>query len=523
LSQTATSWTTRHTRPDPIGNDSPMEVDLVVLTRDISPLRQDVLRGIERQEQVELQIHRVIGAPRPDDTCRLDTITRARNEGRRLGSARWLMYLDDDVVMAPDCVARLALALHGRPAFAALGADCAGEMRPGWENWDYPLHVGMAATLFRREQLEELSFRWEPGKCECQCCCDDLRRAGFGIGYLPGALAWHRPLARWNTPLPGGNAAIEAGEPPPALASGRPGRILAAFNRRDYQRFRSLFLKTLRSAGNRELVTAVVYGLNRGERTLLAAEPGVEVVALADNGVCPALRRLRDFDEIVAGWALDTPVAYYDAGDVFFQGRLEPLWRQVRADPERLLVSAEPLSYPENPVIKTWSDHILDPAARRRAFEIMSSHVFLNSGFAAGTPRSLSRYLRAGDGLLNSTALRGVGDWGDQPALNLFCHNHPQAWKAISRAWNYALAGRDPRDYRIGRNGRIELSSGHPVHVVHGNAGSFRWNEVFWSCMMRGGHPAMPDRLPQPSNSAVRNAATRSHSRAAFWKSTSMG
>jgi hypothetical protein len=460
-----------------------MEVDLIMLTRDASPLRQDVLRGIERQEEVELKIHRVIGAPRPDDRCRLDTIVRARNESRRLGSSSWAMYLDDDVVMAPDCVAQLARSLRGRPAFAALGADCAGEMRPGWENWDYPLHVGMAATLFRREQLVELTFRWEPGKCECRCCCDDLRRGRSGIGYLPGALAWHRPLARWKMPLPCENAESETGELPPVPASGRPGRILAAFDRRDYQRFRSLFLKTLRSAGNREMVTAVVYGLRRSEITLLAAEPGVEVVAIADNGVCPALRRLCDFDGIVRGWPDDTPVAYYDAGDVLFQGRLEPLWRQVRADPERLLVAAEPLSYPENPVIKTWSDYIRNPAARRRAFEIMSRHVFLNSGFAAGTPRSLSRYLREGDRLLNSTALRGVGAWGDQPALNLFCHNNPQAWRAISRAWNYTLAGRDPRDYRVRRDGQIELSSGQPVHVVHGNALSFRWNEIFWSCL----------------------------------------
>ena len=83
-----------------------------------------------------------------------------------------------------------------------------------------------------------------------------------------------------------------------------------------------------------------MYGLRRSEITLLAAEPGVEVVAIADNGVCPALRRLRNFEHVVGGWPDDTPVAYYDAGDVLFQGRLEPLWRQVcRADPERLLVA----------------------------------------------------------------------------------------------------------------------------------------------------------------------------------------
>ena len=77
-------------------------------------------------------------------------------------------------------------------------------MRPGWENWDYPLHVGMAATLFRREQLVELTFRWEPGKCECQCFCDDLRRGRFGIGYLPVPPGMARPApGTWGkTPLP---------------------------------------------------------------------------------------------------------------------------------------------------------------------------------------------------------------------------------------------------------------------------------------------------------------------------------
>ena len=60
-------------------------------------------------------------------------------------------------------------------------------MAGGWQNWDYPRHVGMAAILFRRERLADLTFRWEPDKCECLCCCHDLRRQGHGIGYLAGA------------------------------------------------------------------------------------------------------------------------------------------------------------------------------------------------------------------------------------------------------------------------------------------------------------------------------------------------
>ena len=181
------------------------------------------------------------------------------------------------------------------------------------------------------------------------------------------------------------------------------------------------------------------------------AQPGVTVIAIPHDGVCPALRRLRDFQCVVAEWPEDTPVAYWDAGDVLFQGPLEPLWHLVDAHPDILLIATEPKSYPENPVIRMWSDRVIDPSARARAFEIMSTHVFLNSGFAAGTASALLSYLRAGDHLLNSPALHGVGHWGDQVALNLYCHANPGRWKTIDRGWNYALAGREPEEFQIAR------------------------------------------------------------------------
>ena len=170
-----------------------MIVDVIFLSRDRSPPRGDVWRGIESQRGVEVRLHRVVGTPRPGDANRWETIARARNAGRWLGSSPWVMYLDDDVVLGPECVARLVARLSARPGFAAMGADSAAEMASGCGNWDYPPHVGMSATLFRRDRLAGLTFRWEPEKCECRCCCEDVRRAGFGIGYLPGALAWHRP------------------------------------------------------------------------------------------------------------------------------------------------------------------------------------------------------------------------------------------------------------------------------------------------------------------------------------------
>lgn len=113
------------------------------------------------------------------------------------------------------------------------------------------------------------------------------------------------------------------------------------------------------------------------------------------------------------------------------------------------------MGHPENPVIVSWTDTIHDPDSRRRAFELFSVHPFMNSGFAAGTARALLGYLREGDRLLNSSALFGVGPWGDQAALNLYCHSDPIRWREVPDAWNYSLAARDLRAY-VYRSRRLD-------------------------------------------------------------------
>ena len=295
-------------------------------------------------------------------------------------------------------------------------------------------------------------------------------------------LAWHRPgpavKSDSQAPDPARQNDRSPQSPPAVRRRPRPGRIFAAFDRRDQHRFRTQFLPTLRDSGNHEPVWAFAYGLFPSELARLEAQPGVTVVAVPHNGVCPALRRLRDFQRVVADWPEDTPVAYWDAGDILFQGQLGPLWDMVDAHPDILLITAEPKSYPENPVIRVWSDWILDPSARARAFEIMSTHVFLNSGFAAATASALLSYLREGDRLLNSHALLGVDDWGDQVALNVHCHSNPGCWKTIEPGWNYTLAGRETDEYRITLDGRAKRLAGGPVHVLHGNDRSLRWLEL---------------------------------------------
>ena len=87
--------------------DRRKDVDLIILSRDLSPLRQDVISGIEIQKEVRLLVHRVVGARLSSDSTRWETIARARNAARRLGTAPWVMYLDDDVVLGEECVERL--------------------------------------------------------------------------------------------------------------------------------------------------------------------------------------------------------------------------------------------------------------------------------------------------------------------------------------------------------------------------------------------------------------------------------
>ena len=77
------------------------------------------------QDGVKLRVIRITGPARPGDRSRFETIARARNEGKRLGSTPFVMLLDDDVVLGPRCVAGLAEGLISRPDFAALAVDSA--------------------------------------------------------------------------------------------------------------------------------------------------------------------------------------------------------------------------------------------------------------------------------------------------------------------------------------------------------------------------------------------------------------
>ena len=74
-----------------------------------------------------------------------------------------------------------------------------------------------------------------------------------------------------------------------------------------------------------------------------------------DNGVAVPVRRLLDFQGVVAGWPSDVPVAYWDVGDVIFQSRLQLLWDLVRTHHGSLLAVSE-TGHPKNPAVAKWSE-----------------------------------------------------------------------------------------------------------------------------------------------------------------------
>lgn len=167
-----------------------VEVDVVTLLAPGESVPEPVRAALGRQGDVRLHRHTVEGRGCPGEH-RTATIARARNAGKRLGAAPLLMFLDRDVVLPDGGIERLVLALALRRHHAALGI-----------NYQEPVsgpavHVAMGATLFHRCVLDRITFRTEPGRCECLCCCRDVRSLGYAIDYVAGVAAGH-----WKPRLP---------------------------------------------------------------------------------------------------------------------------------------------------------------------------------------------------------------------------------------------------------------------------------------------------------------------------------
>ena len=435
-------------------------VDVVVLTRDPSPVRAQVMDALRNQQEVKVIFHQVVGDRRPGDVSRLDAIVRARNVGKKRGDSPFLMFVDDDVVLNNDCIRTLIEGLVVRPSFAGLGADYSLQQR----GLRIAQHVTMGATLFRRAAIEEIDFRWEEGRCECLCCCLDLRDRHWGIDYLPQAKAIHMDINRPcdEVQYPTNCAAHEHDKTDEGV-------VLACFNQKHCELFVHQFLTSLRRSGNHERVFVVAIGVNAEQRELLESlGPKVRCMFASPSEVSPARLRLRYFPQMLGNLPSHTPAAYWDAGDVVFQGRLHSLWQRVRRNREKIAAAVEPIGYPENVAVGTWMRSVEHRYFRRTVINQVKAIGMINSGFVAGQAGALIRYFETVKDWYDQPVLRGSTDWGDQVALNLYFALHPQHCEVISDAWNYCLFGRDNVGWTRGQ--RLISGAGDNIVVVHGNA-----------------------------------------------------
>jgi hypothetical protein len=439
-------------------------VDVVVLYRTHRPPSQCVLEAIKSQTGVRVHLHLQEGDKNSGDANRWVTIARARNRGKRYCNASWVMFVDDDVLLGPNCVANLLSEIERCPNLGAIAANYDSDS-------EHPArvgHVSMGATLFRREALDAIQFRSTTIYCECWCACMDLRSLGWQIQYSRNAEASH---LRSSEVIP---EHAFSGASPSTESTPNSRVIFAAFDRRDIARFEKQFLQSLRANGNKELVKAVAYGLYPSEQQRLRRLPSVEFEFLPFNGAMPPVRRLADFAGLAAQLASETLVAYWDVADVIFQDSLSDLWQEVTRSPDRLLAVKEPIGYPHNQVIPAWSLSIRSPSHRAYAFRLLRENVFLNSGFAAGTAAIMRRYFERASQMLAGHELNGTTDWGDQMALNIYCHSQPNLWRAVDQRWNYCVHDRPAGMVSVNPKGRIETRNGDRVSVAHGNARSLR-------------------------------------------------
>ena len=473
-----------------------IEVDVVVLTRDARPIRPDVLEAIQSQAGVHVQLHRVIGNSRPSDPNRWATIARARNVARDMGDSPWLMYVDDDVVLGDNAIAQLVEDIEAQPAYVAMAADYLGERNP---NGISP-HVAMGATLFRRDSLRDVEFRWEKDKCECSCMTEDLRKRFRGIEYSERATATHLELDTSdshaeNDSRHGSAAEVEAkletttaddrttrGEQSVPVDQSvlvnmevshrREGEILVSFDRGHQHLFIRQFLQRLRHSGNWHKVHAVTFGMRRKHLRDLTGLEGVELHAFPFVTKNIPRARLTGFQLPLSKMCPKTPVAYWDAGDVLFQASLEPLWESIRTLPDKLQVVEEPWPFEKNGAQRHWINMIEDEVTRRNAHDLSTGKSVVNGGFIAGRAGQLLDYFRKAAALAVGE-MKGVGG-GDQVILNYCYRSDPNAFHIADNTWNYCLFGRSSAECKVSEQNHqfIDLVNDRVVAVVHGNGGS---------------------------------------------------
>ena len=162
-----------------------IRVDILTVLAPAEVMHPAAESALREQGAVELRHFFSEGRRLPGER-RVEAIVRARNAVKTQGAARFVMFVDRDVALPSGGIETLVFNLLLNRHHAALGINYQ-EARPR----SPAPHVAMGALLTYRRILEAMPIRCAPGRCECSCFGEDLRRAGYGIDYLPGLKAEH--------------------------------------------------------------------------------------------------------------------------------------------------------------------------------------------------------------------------------------------------------------------------------------------------------------------------------------------
>jgi GT2 family glycosyltransferase len=145
--------------------------------------------------------------------------------------ADWVFVLNEDTVLAPDCIAALVAAAGRDPRIGIVGPmvyhhdepgviqSAGGRLSPAWQSYHEGQNVADegqyreprrvdwisgCAILVRREVIEEVGaidaryfYYWE----ETEWCLR-ATRAGWGVAHVPAARLWHKGVRRDYRPAP---------------------------------------------------------------------------------------------------------------------------------------------------------------------------------------------------------------------------------------------------------------------------------------------------------------------------------
>jgi hypothetical protein len=243
--------------------------------------------------------------------------------------------------------------------------------------------------------------------------------------------------------------------------------VLTCITNEYVEPLREVFIKSLYEVakfGGRLIV--VSYGLSDTEIDSLGSM-GVEVVRFQrDERFLVPIDRLRAFSEILYAQEANTPAAFYDGSDVYFQGPIDSLFEGMENDCLTASPEINPRLLRDNAPMCRW----MGKCARGRVLRdsmIEANARVINGGFAAGPARLLAAYCS----WAWEQATGPLGEVGGADQVVLTWASELRLWPFSSRGtetWNYTLCEVRP----IIKDGVVfDAASQEIPRVIHRNGG----------------------------------------------------